>query len=385
MRARLLEIRKLPLVEALMLLQELVAYVMQTGPRGGRFYYTPKGRKVYRALKGKAPKEVGAEADAQFDREWSEKASMDGDFQDLSLGPAMRSLFGSKAPSPKEIEEMFGAPDLGLNVRIKRAERLFGGGVSITMTLKEMDGNRLEEEYTREFRRDAKGKPYAYHDFLEIREQYQGGGRAGAIFESTLKGYQKLGIKKVEVFAALSAGPYVWAKFGFQPKTGQQNRELEEGFRAFATRPVDEGGYGLTDTAVDAMLAKALTPEGDLDAFKLASMRIRGKTAEGKQVTAPVGKDFLLNGAQAGDGGPVGWRGMADLTDAKTKARWKRQAAKGVAKRKQMLEAGTATKPLTDEQLEKLKKQAELRKKRFSAPTEEMIRQVPRFGRASQQ
>jgi len=45
--------KALTMAERFRVIVEIVAYIMQTGPRGGRFYYTPKGTKVYRQIGGK--------------------------------------------------------------------------------------------------------------------------------------------------------------------------------------------------------------------------------------------------------------------------------------------------------------------------------------------
>jgi hypothetical protein len=48
--------RAMSLSERFRVIVEIVAYVMMTGPKGGRFYYTPKGTKVYRKFGGRRGK-----------------------------------------------------------------------------------------------------------------------------------------------------------------------------------------------------------------------------------------------------------------------------------------------------------------------------------------
>lgn len=367
----------LSLTEALDLLEQFKAYVMQTGPKGGRFYYTPKGRKVYRVLKGRRkPKEAGREGHdpTTFDAKWRAQPDVDS-----GVGPALRELFGDKAPTPTEVKQMFGAPELGLEVRNMGVSAGYNGTVNFRMNLTDKRGNSIAGSYVREFRKDSEGKPYVYHNFLQVGEQYQGGGRVGAVFANSMEGYKKLGIQKVEVTAGLDAGPYVWAKFGFQPKTEQDAEQKISQFKQFASRSIKDGGMGLTEAAVEKILAKTKDADGKLDTYKLASVTLKGKV-EGKETTVPLGRDFLLHGDF---GMASGWSGVVRLDDPKAMARWKKQTAKGVKQRKAAIAEGKEFETLSSAQLANQREGKAEKRRRYTQPTQDMVAKAPKFGRRS--
>lgn len=338
--------RATTLEERLRLLQEITAYVMQVGPKGGKFYYTPKGKKVYRVLGGKTGnsrkmKQLTGEA---YDAAW---ASMKPDGvpmvypTGIAMGRALKRIFGDKAPDPKMLSEMFS--DMGIDsapVRISLSDN--EDRISIKYNVKEANGTSIGD-MERVFYRGPEG-PEVYHDFLAIDEAWQGGGRAGAMLGKAMKAYKQLGVKKIDVTAALDAGPYVWARFGFKLKgfPGVSPEEVFAGKKKKFSEFIQK--LGVSKEVSEKIVAKVK------DMHDLSGVRIQRPDPEtGKQVTIKAGKDFLLHGSA--EGRPQGWPGSLDLDDPKAVARWKRQVAKGRKQRKAAIDAGRNTHPLSPDEV----------------------------------
>jgi GNAT superfamily N-acetyltransferase len=330
--------RATDLTECVRILQEIVAYVMQTGPRGGQFYYTPKGRKVYRKLGGKSGKsrKMRQLAGKSYDAAWKSLGMHTRPVTRPSgeeVGKQLRSIFGDNAPDPKQLSDMFS--DMGLTAEVSHVVTRSSHGrqvVSVSYDIKDDNGASIGD-MQRDFYRNDNGEPEVYHDFFTVEEQYQGGGRAGAILGKALKAYKQMGVKKVSVLAALDAGPYVWAKFGF--KMGRFE---------FEGRKKQFGGF-LQQLGVPQEAAEKIT--GKLkDIYQLAGVRVQ---VGGETVKA--GKDFLLHGG--GNGRPTSWSGEFDLSDPKAVARWRRQTNKGRRQRKALMDAGQASQPIPPEEYEK--------------------------------
>jgi GNAT superfamily N-acetyltransferase len=339
--------RAMTLAERFRVIVEIVAYVMLTGPKGGQFYYTPKGTKVYRKLggqSGKARKLAQLTGEA-YDAAW---ASMKPDGQPMvyptgvAMGRALKRIFGDKAPDPKMLSEMFS--DMGIDaapVRISLSE----DRISVKYDVKEANGTSIGD-MERVFYRGPKG-PEVYHDFLSIDEAWQGGGRAAAMLGKAMKAYKQLGVKKVEVTAALDAGPYVWARFGFKLKgfPGVPPEEVFAGKKKNFSKFIQK--LGVSKEASEKIVA------GVKDMHGLSGVRVQVPDPKtGKYTTIKAGKDFLLHGSDSGR--PQGWPGSLDLDDPKAVARWQRQTAKGRKQRKAAMQAGRNTHPLSQDEVEAL-------------------------------
>lgn len=64
-----------------------------------------------------------------------------------------------------------------------------------------------------------------YHDLFEIDEQIQGKGLSKKLFRLLYKQYQRMGVKRLDVFANINIGGYTWARYGFMAidKNGAMN------------------------------------------------------------------------------------------------------------------------------------------------------------------
>ena len=331
------------LTEQVRLLQEITAYVMQTGPKGGRYYMTPKGKKVYRELGGKSGKSVKLRQlqGKAYEEAWKSLGPASVPVTRPSgedVGRALKRIFGNNAPDPKALGEMFS--DLGLDAQVRHISVNSSDIVSVSYDVKDANGASVGD-MARDFYTNDDGEPEVYHDFLTLSEQYQGGGRGGTMLGKALKAYKQMGVKKVKVTAALEAGPYAWARFGFDMGTPDQLAFRKKRFGVFLQK------LGVKKRAADKILARVKDMHG------LAGIRIQQKNAEGKLETIKAGKDFLLHGSSDGKG--TSWQGTFDLEAPKAVARWKRQSAKGRKKRKAAVEAGVAAVPMSQEKVDEKK------------------------------
>jgi len=338
----------------LRLLQEIAAYVMHTGPRGGRFYYTPKGRKVYRELKRIRLDAVGEDGllRAWGDINASQKTrdawdiSVDSDTFPRGTKPAeavatiSKAVFGDKANSftPGNVRQMFSSPGLVPGtMRVVAANHSTRPSIKVAFEISDTKGKPVGT-MTRLFKKDSEGNPMVYHSFFELKRDFQGGGRAGALFGQGLKGYQKLGVKKIGVSAGLTAGPYTWARFGFDPDDDGREK-LKQKFTRFASKRLP-----LTDKQIDAVLKKVKSVR-DLSSLKIQRTVKDPDTGEKKKITIPVGKHFLLYG---NGGDPASWKGVCDLTNPKQVKIFKAQCKKGEEQRKKAIAEGKADAPVSD-------------------------------------
>jgi hypothetical protein len=91
-------------------------------------------------------------------------------------------------------------------------------------------------QVNRHFKRDAKGKLVATHSYFEMHESMQGSGVGTKVLHDQLSLYRDLGGAEVHLQAALSMGPYVWARMGFKMSNETERRERVIGFRYYLQR-----------------------------------------------------------------------------------------------------------------------------------------------------
>lgn len=123
-----------------------------------------------------------------------------------------------KADPTKLIEELTGP------LMVSTGSRTFGVGKNraghlysqfMTEVYDPVDGAHMGS-LTRTFRKDPAGLA-VHHDYLRLNPRAQGAGAGTAALRSQFEAYRRMGIKTVDVHAALDKGGYVWAKFGFKP------------------------------------------------------------------------------------------------------------------------------------------------------------------------
>jgi hypothetical protein len=320
-------------------LMEVAAYVMQTGPRGGRFYYDDAGRRHYGDLpagrgRGRAAAAPSApsrpRSREEYDRMWQNASGFPSGTNTASVGQALRNLFGDRAPTPEEFAGMFS--ELGIKAKITQCSG-YGSAISVSYDVLDEDGEKIGH-MQRDFRQDYSGRgPEVHHSYFALNEDAQAGGRCGAMFGKALKTYKKMGVAVATVDAAITVGPYAWARFGFQPSAGEMRRIKSE-FTDFLTQPP----IGLSPTAAAEVVRQNGENLHSLSGTRVQVRHLNPKTGQPETKTIKAGKDFLLYSRQ---GGTRSWSGTADLRDPKVVARWEAQAEKGTKVRKKAIAEGT--------------------------------------------
>lgn len=60
------------------------------------------------------------------------------------------------------------------------------------------------------------GESYVYHDYLMMKPSSQGGGATKKLFTESIPLYEKMGFKKVKVYANIDVGAAIWSRYGFK-------------------------------------------------------------------------------------------------------------------------------------------------------------------------
>lgn len=60
------------------------------------------------------------------------------------------------------------------------------------------------------------GDGYVYHDYLMMKPSSQGGGATKKLFTESIPLYEKMGFKKVKVYANIDVGAAIWSRYGFK-------------------------------------------------------------------------------------------------------------------------------------------------------------------------
>lgn len=78
--------------------------------------------------------------------------------------------------------------------------------------------NRMSDKFDIVRRKFNLSEQSVYHDYLVVKDEFQGQGLTRKLFRDSLPLYEKLGIERIDVYAALDRGAYAWARYGFVPK-----------------------------------------------------------------------------------------------------------------------------------------------------------------------
>lgn len=147
--------------------------------------------------------------------------------------------------------------------------------------------------------------PEAYHRLFDLDREAQGLGISKDLLANSIKLYDRAGIGKVELTAALSVGGYAWAKYGFVPRAGNETRALftTVGERLERFEGIPAPVRKVVRALLDQQDPKAVWAISDLDGVQVR----RGDRM------VPLGKALLL--------GTV-WRGSLQLDDPQARARF---------------------------------------------------------------
>lgn len=167
------------------------------------------------------------------------------------------------------------------------------------------------------------------HDYLKVSKDDRGKGAATEYFRSAIPLYEKLGVREVQVYAALDNGAYTWGKFGFKVSDSTERVHLDGASRSI--RRVEK-----------ALERGVLSPASirELNDVKVAVDRITAKTGDGLTThrlsilkTPNIIRDLetdstyrlslndkKANSIFAQDMADRSWDGVLDLTDKKQMA-----------------------------------------------------------------
>jgi GNAT superfamily N-acetyltransferase len=150
-----------------------------------------------------------------------EAANIEGVSPD-ALKAAWKREFGRDIKSPSEVHALVGVSksDLGEHGVVTVRASGFFGGMSVRV---DASGLQIGRSY-------SKGE--AKHDHLFISANRQGQGLGTRILKTSVRQYQRLGIKKVSLMAA-EAGRYVWPSLGFRVSASSL-RQYVSGFQKYA-------------------------------------------------------------------------------------------------------------------------------------------------------
>lgn len=194
--------------------------------------------------------------------------------------------------------------------------------------------------YAGHFERHIELKPdgtlVAHHDTLVINPDFQGMGLAQSFTSQSIDAYKKIGVKHIEVDAAMQVGAFAWARQGYQfePKHEAIRKQWVEDRLLWVKKVADEGTkdkWSLEDAAQMRKAAQDLInasnrgePVQPIHVASLGEQRYRwtktdvmvdddGRTKEVTYETWP-GKEVLLAWNQANpDYGKPYWRGVKYL------------------------------------------------------------------------
>lgn len=236
-------------------------------------------------------------------------------------GRIVVSNAGAQTITPKLLKQVVGDQDLSelaskivtripgdLQVTWKVAT-VYGGKPALQMQVKR--GDRLNIETT--FQRESDGSLTVNHDKVELPKEAQGKGLAKDLMEDAFQTYQRMGAKRVDLYANLDQGGYAWAKFGFKSTNpGRMASRLDAILRHGEQKTVAEHMPALTPAQRSELIALVDKHKND----PKLPWHIAGTVLPDGQ---PVGK-VLLNLS--------GWDATLKLDDAEAMDRLHRYATK---------------------------------------------------------
>ncbi len=280
--------------------------VVQRGPKGGRFYISPSGNKIY----ADPPKENSSTKEAKpsvksrptLVQELSDRGITRS--HPVELAKALKNTFQGKIKSIQEIENIYSTKDHSARVF---ALYVNDGRLAVNMLVMKKDFKLPESEQSseavsfdksgkidprsisarvkREFYRDEKGNLVVYHDMLRVDKQ--GEGLGSEINKQSFRQYREIGVSKVTLHAA-EIGRYAWARTGFNWDKDHADKNVKPSLTEY-----------LVASGVSPELAERIVKRHAEKAWEVAGLRINGRH---------IGKEFLL------DASSEPWDGEVDMS-----------------------------------------------------------------------
>jgi len=156
-----------------------------------------------------------------------------------------------------------------------------------------------------------------YHDFFELTGGIQGAGIAKQVIGRQMSLYQRMGVKKITVYAALDRGGYAWARYGFLPADVDEWRRIKGRLRYAIDNMneavIDPEVTGTTWAKVKAALEKILESDNPETLWQISDLRMPTTHMDKNDKPMSLGK-VLLSGES--------WHGELKLSSTKQMARF---------------------------------------------------------------
>lgn len=142
------------------------------------------------------------------------------------------SMAGFKFVVTSQSNPLGNISSVGINDFLTRVARGTAGPLTFSVMghfvddngreIKNNSGNTVHRTFTWK-----NGELTAYHDFFRLPESMQGNGLGNAFIDSSFDYYKSIGLRRVDVYAALDNGPYMWALkgFNFDPRYGDSSKD----------------------------------------------------------------------------------------------------------------------------------------------------------------
>lgn len=157
--------------------------------------------------------------------DWVERLGIERGQTHEELAKFADEIFGGKMPTPEALQTMWRTP-AGYGVKLGQVMAFTEKGrpnFLVEATITGPGGNDIGE-MARTFSRDADGKLFVKHNNLSLEPEFQGKGIGSELSKSAIDSYKQMGVDRIELIAGDSAGPYVWARRGFDWAPGAQEK-----------------------------------------------------------------------------------------------------------------------------------------------------------------
>jgi GNAT superfamily N-acetyltransferase len=302
-----------------------MAAAIQTGPRGGRYYETSGGRRVYvrgdggrgerhgierlarvrekprahpatpaqepaAAPAAEHPRRIGMSFKVGLGKELEDRGVDVYKFSGDKLDRMSEAIFG-RVLKPEELEGSVEVPE-GMTVRLRHVMALDRGGadadlgMNVHVSVHDAQGREVGE-LGRTFRRDPEtGEPRMYLDLIKLDDDQQGTGAGKMMTRSMLEWARDRGAKQVDLSAEW-VGKYYWASCGWNWDEETAGR-MASGLEDYLV------GAGVARAAASDTARRVGRRASDVAALTLGDRKIGKEFLSGKNVSdyrGPVGYD----------------------------------------------------------------------------------------------
>ena len=154
--------------------------------------------------------------------------------------------------------------------------------------------------------KDSSEKPFAYTDFIKLKEDQQGKGTARTLMANSFAQCRELGIDEMKLTAAITVGGYAWARYGFELDLSKSPDQKLQRFREQIEKRCD---LLKLDEPTRDLVRILIQSEDPRMVWALADL---AQPTEWKGQQVSLGKALLLGNS---------WSGTLKLEDPQTRQR----------------------------------------------------------------